>query len=382
MLFRSVVKVTNVDDTGAILNAELLRFGSGYDLDFYSTVTSQTIISIPGFNYNTVTGQVTVSENLESITDSGFISKPTYVDASYTSGDYCNEIIGVFNYSGVGQGSGSGDYEAVFYIKVGAKGKYPGYYKSNKGFLSDDVIRMQDSDYYQPFSYVLISKTRLEDYKKAIYDILHPAGLNLIGEYLLLNEIDTAPTLQTTFDFLRITFLDTFQALDFPAKHTTRPITKASGLDDANVIPTDSTPIKTIGKAPTENVSFLSDWPDQATRHLTRYVNNPSYGYPGANDTTNLSFVDAAPYVYLMNLNYTNVSVTPDNLQPFDNNIIYEMNVIYADVETILDDVAKNLTVILSSNAVVIADVQTSNVQPAFISNNVSFVDEIGRPHV
>ena len=208
MLFRSVVKVTNVDDTGAILNAELLRFGSGYDLDFYSTVTSQTIISIPGFNYNTVTGQVTVSENLESITDSGFISKPTYVDASYTSGDYCNEIIGVFNYSGVGQGSGSGDYEAVFYIKVGAKGKYPGYYKSNKGFLSDDVIRMQDSDYYQPFSYVLISKTRLEDYKKAIYDILHPAGLNLIGEYLLLNEIDTAPTLQTTFDFLRITFLD------------------------------------------------------------------------------------------------------------------------------------------------------------------------------
>jgi hypothetical protein len=64
--------------------------------------------------------------------------------------------------------------------------KYPGYFTSNAGFL-DDSIFIQDSKYYQAFSYVIRIDERLDSYKSAVKTMLHPAGMALFGEYNITN---------------------------------------------------------------------------------------------------------------------------------------------------------------------------------------------------
>lgn len=378
----NVVKITNVDDRGAIINAELLKFGTGYSIDFYSTISSQKQIYVPGFSFNTTTGLAQVSEAYLGIQDNGVISKPTYADSTYFESDYGNEVLAYFNYVGVGQGGGSSENEAVLLITIGAKGKFPGYYRSNKGFLSDDVIKMQDADYYQPYSYVLQSKNRLEDYRKAVLDILHPAGLNLIGELLIANEFNVKPTLQTTFDFLRVIFLDTFTTSDLAAKTTIRPINTESGIDSANTIPIDSEPIKNLVLPKSNTWSSASEWSeDTLRRFITRPINNPNIpGYPGANDVTDTPILDGDSKTFNLTFNYTRPNTQESNITSYAANTIFSHSLIKTDIEEVLDDVAKSLSLPYASNVSQTLDTQTSNIQPAYISitdfdSNISNVE-------
>ena len=366
----NVVKITNVDDRGAIINAELLKFGTGYSIDFYSTISSQKQIYVPGFSYNTSTGLAQITEGYLGLQDNGIISKPTYADPTYFDSDYGSEVLAYFNYVGVGQGGGSSANEAVLLITIGAKGKFPGYYRSNKGFLSDDVIKMQDADYYQPYSYVLQSKNRLQDYKKAVLDILHPAGLNLIGELLISNDFNVKPTLQTTFDFLRIIFLDTFTTSDLAAKHTTRPINTESGLDSANTIPIDSAPIMTLGLPKTDSLTSASNWDeDTLRRFVTRQINNPAIpGYPGADEVTDTPILDKDGKTLSLTFDYTRPNTQNSNVTPFAANTIFNHSLVKSDVETVLDSVAQSISKLFESNVAETLDVQTSNIQPAYVS--------------
>jgi hypothetical protein len=58
--------------------------------------------------------------------------------------------------------------------------KYNGYYLNTDGFLSSDK-KLQDGNKYHNFSYVVISKQSLQDYRKTLLDVLHPAGTKLFG---------------------------------------------------------------------------------------------------------------------------------------------------------------------------------------------------------
>lgn len=56
-----------------------------------------------------------------------------------------------------------------------------GKYTDTKGFLSWNQ-RLQDSYYYQIFSYVIKSDTSFKKYKKFVRDIVHPAGTKFFGQ--------------------------------------------------------------------------------------------------------------------------------------------------------------------------------------------------------
>ena len=66
---------------------------------------------------------------------------------------------------------------------------YPGRYLNDDGFLSSYNF-LQDRDYYQNFSYVVKVKASIENYRKALKDLLHPAGMKLYGQYLTIDEQD------------------------------------------------------------------------------------------------------------------------------------------------------------------------------------------------
>jgi hypothetical protein len=60
-----------------------------------------------------------------------------------------------------------------------------GKWRDNRGFLSDRIY-LQDSWYYQRFSYDIISQISLDQWEASVSKSLHPAGYKLFGTIFLL----------------------------------------------------------------------------------------------------------------------------------------------------------------------------------------------------
>jgi hypothetical protein len=63
-----------------------------------------------------------------------------------------------------------------------------GYWKNNKGFISD-IMMIQDSYYYQNFSYEILVNRMLGVYEKLVKDLIHPSGIALFGRFRLKSEL-------------------------------------------------------------------------------------------------------------------------------------------------------------------------------------------------
>ena len=68
-----------------------------------------------------------------------------------------------------------------------------GRYLGTKGFLSWNN-KIQDSDYYQEFSYAIKSSVLVDKYRDVVQNLLHPAGTKMFGTY----EITSVPNMQIT----------------------------------------------------------------------------------------------------------------------------------------------------------------------------------------
>ena len=72
-------------------------------------------------------------------------------------------------------------------VKAGV-GKKPGYWSTSRGFTNYDKY-IQDSYFYQDFSYQIKVANVLDKYKNILYDTFHTSGAELFGQYLkLINE--------------------------------------------------------------------------------------------------------------------------------------------------------------------------------------------------
>lgn len=96
---------------------------------------------------------------------------------------------------------------AIIKVNLGPLTKYPGYYSTNDGFLDDDIY-IQDSRYYQVYSYLIKIDERLESYKSAVKTLVHPSGLALFGEYDVRNEFHLDLSLQSLVQILVLAFQD------------------------------------------------------------------------------------------------------------------------------------------------------------------------------
>ena len=96
---------------------------------------------------------------------------------------------------------------AIIKVSLGPLAKYPGYYVNNDGFL-DDAIYIQDSKFYQAFSYVIKIDQSLETYKTIVKNLIHPAGMAVFGEYDLRNEFRINTAIESLIKILSITVSD------------------------------------------------------------------------------------------------------------------------------------------------------------------------------
>lgn len=124
----------------------------------------------------------------EGFNEQGYVNYADYVDSQFVDGTYVGSLVREFTLT-FRNAQVQSDEPAIIDINLGAVARYPGYYETNNGFLDDSIV-IQDSNYYQIFSYVLKIDERLSSYKSAVKTMIHPAGMALFAEFNIFNEYD------------------------------------------------------------------------------------------------------------------------------------------------------------------------------------------------
>jgi hypothetical protein len=203
----------------------------------------------------------------------GYVNAGDYITSTYVDGTYAGTLLREFSLNSRNAQSNSQD-PSIVQIDLGALVKYPGYFETNNGFL-DDSIYIQDSKYYQAFSYVLKIDERLAAYSSAVKTMLHPAGMNLFGEFNITNNYDLSVSLESLVKSLGIGLEDTQILTDSGIIINTGKV-----LSDTLDTPNDSLIRKTTSKE-------LSTSLDTPTDALTRSVSKAlSTSYSGMQDAT------------------------------------------------------------------------------------------------
>jgi len=251
----ALLKVTAVDTNNGIKHAEFIKFGLGYTTSFSipflaSNPTNTAVLVLTSANSRTgdmVEGGVgssalTIGDATAGYNEQGYINRDDYVASAYVNGGYAGASLREFSNT-FANSAAQADEPAVVEVSLGAVMKYPGYYISNDGFL-DDSIFIQDSKYYQAFSYVVKIDERLASYKSAVKTMLHPAGMALFGEFSITNNIDLSVQLQSLINSLGTTLQDIITSNDLS-------ILKTLGKQSSDTldIPSDATIVKTVDKS-------------------------------------------------------------------------------------------------------------------------------------
>lgn len=176
---------------GPIKRIELTDFGTGY-----------TSANLPSISITTTTGS---SANL-IVTNIQGKSANVSVDTS-------NNITGIgsirsveitnfgINYSTANASvSAVGDGNANLAVTISGLGIKEGVLLNDDGKIDYKII--QDSFYYQDFSYVIRSGLVFSVYRDTLKSIIHPAGLQTFGEILIKSLLDVSPIMSTTISSL------------------------------------------------------------------------------------------------------------------------------------------------------------------------------------
>lgn len=265
----ALMKVTAITDGGGIKFAEFIKFGIGYTANFAVSILATNSVTSRGINVTSSStlvqdpdpndpGSFIFSSNLGDQTlgfdEQGFINRVDYFIPEYVDGTYAGSLSTEFSLNFRNAQINSDD-PAIISINLGAIARYPGYFETNNGFL-DDSIFIQDSRFYQAFSYVIKIDERLETYKSAVKTMLHPAGMALFGEFNITNKYNLSLELESLVKSLGIGLEDT---VDGETDLVTLAFSKV--LSDAINTPSDSTLSKLISKLLATSLSTPNDVP-------------------------------------------------------------------------------------------------------------------------
>lgn len=198
----SAIKSEDWSNSGPILRIELYdtanaqsSFGFGYAFANLSSVTITvssgagsnadfTVTNIQGNNANV---EVDVANNAVGI---GAIRA---VEVSNFGIDYSSATI---------DATGSGDGNANLSAVISGTGISSGRFINDDGKIDYRII--QDSLFYQDFSYVIKSALTLNRYSSLVKELVHPAGLEFFGEISIISLVEDLPVTASTFiDFPR-----------------------------------------------------------------------------------------------------------------------------------------------------------------------------------
>lgn len=178
-------RVASVNGSGSILRVEFANSpgfpqgGLGYSYDYPPTISISSANGT-GANVSVVALLGYGNPQTQFSVNTGTIGSIISVVLTDLGRDY--ETSPTVNLTSFGDGNA-----VIIANVVSGSYTYPGRYLDDTGFLSSYNF-LQDKDYYQNYSYVIKVKRSISDYKKYIKNMLHPGGLKLFGEYLIIDD--------------------------------------------------------------------------------------------------------------------------------------------------------------------------------------------------
>jgi hypothetical protein len=222
-----IASIVGVSDIGKIKSVGVNNFG-------FEQSQNTLTISLPNTNSN-IFGQYEVSSNVATVVL--FDTSGNSLTHGLTTGDTINVtfstgMTGVNGFANVKSVISSRKFTLgnanVFYTSsgnlyvetqsanivgiVGTVANYSGVYTDTKGHLSDNK-KIQDSNFYQDYSYVIRAKQSSQYWRDIIKQVLHPAGLKLFSEVFVAIQAGgvgsvsvrpTVPVYQTLLRFLKL----------------------------------------------------------------------------------------------------------------------------------------------------------------------------------
>ena len=205
---------------------------------------------IPNFNHHFIIGRMSANP-IAGTTVTGSISGGTATVKSFNGDTGVITLENITGFLKVGEHVSTSDGKTFSILEgnpatVSAKNetisRIDGNYRSDEGFPSVTAQRIQDSKFYQDFSYVIKVGQSINQYRSVVKQLLNPAGTIFFGEVAISNLIDgSAETYRSGsntegFDGDRITrsFVPTLiigSKID-PAKIILEEGTVASGDED------------------------------------------------------------------------------------------------------------------------------------------------------
>ena len=219
-----IVQETGTSATKDITDIRLIRTGTGYSKPPTATVTSsggsgasilaygneigkitETLLIDPGINY-TGTPTITVPINMVNTALSGTVT----VGETFTGGTssaegtvtgFSNSIVSftatsgtpvegeTITYSGGTTGVVKKIDPATLTATTGTAVETTGKFISQNGYASEKAKRIQDSFYYQDYSYVIKVGETIANWRDYIKKAIHPAGFAVSGQVRISNRV-------------------------------------------------------------------------------------------------------------------------------------------------------------------------------------------------
>lgn len=171
------------------------NFQGGVDITGESSGATANVISV--IDDQDELYQIGLNADIEAnvITANGTITAMKVVDSGF--GYIDGETVNFVSEDGLRAGTVT--------LTVDGSGSGAGYYKSSKGFLSDDIY-LHDGDYYQEYSYEILSKVSVDHYADMFKKVMHMAGTKFFGSVVLSEKDDTVAGLTAVSDGIEVDF--------------------------------------------------------------------------------------------------------------------------------------------------------------------------------
>lgn len=192
---RSNTSISVWSGQGPIARIRMTNFGSGYSANSLPSVTINTstgssgVLTVTGLQGQGANVSVDVANNYGGI---GAIRELLLVDfgVSYTQ---ANTTI-----DATGAGNGNANIAPV----ISGLGVTKGDWTNDDGKV--DYKKIQDSYYYQEYSYVIKSGVEISRYRDVLKKLIHPVGLEVFGEISIVNLIDASmpSSITSNLDFI------------------------------------------------------------------------------------------------------------------------------------------------------------------------------------
>ena len=297
----TLARVARVDANGAITQLEILQYGYTHPVGVSQLIVSPYTNKPPSTSFNieqeltgtspiTYTYTLTLNTLTEGMADAVYgvsvgVDRyffENYVDTSYNGTLAFNNVVTVTppatEYPSDLTLEEWLDSRAILTFEHDVVIKTKGHWLDEAGQISNQSIRLQDSFYYQQFSYVIETDVNPSQYT-GVVGVIHPAGMKRFASYVTTTEIEL--TLEADTDF---------------------PFTTQFTSDVAELFETNT---KDVIKPIIDNTSFV----DVVTNATAKYlIDTTSLSSPDINETE-VSFFTAEDY-FAENYNSATISLT------------------------------------------------------------------------